>query len=423
MNYLIKTKTALKTFSIPSRFLEVLILIKVKKKDYDIRNFLTFRHIRLKICYFFLHASHGSSHFLSLFFSIVFQLPKPLIGILLSVTPFVELISSPFWSIIADRHDAHRKIMISCTTFVVFVYLSLPFTGQYFWLWWPFYQPFYLFVVLWGVSPLLDNLTMTTIGFLIDRFNSLYVMFFAFGFSMGLFLLVLYSTPDKDFKIDHHDELITDNIDLNQIGSTSNETLTQIVDSNDMVTEPPSFMKAILKLITKPRLLLFLFVLFSTRTVKLSTSTFLYVFLSEDLKANATLMGLCTFVGVTLEILVFYYGKNILDFTFPEVIMIGGGLLTTLRASLYAFFGTSMNPWLSLPVLQGLEYGLVKPASLEIVLQQSLPKLRGTALGILAATEHLSTALGQIVGGILYMDILDPLKCFYIQHGLEYWQL
>ncbi|CAG8732339.1 15800_t:CDS:2, partial [Gigaspora margarita] len=224
------------------------------------------------------------------------------------------------------------------------------------------------------------------------RFNSLYVMFFAFGFSMGLFLLVLYSTPDRDFKIDHHDELITDNIDLDQIGSTSNETLTQIVDSNDMITEPPSLMKAILKLITKPRLLLFLFVLFSTRTVKLSTSTFLYVFLSEDLKANATLMGLSTFVGVTLEILVFYYGKNILDFTFPEVIMIGGGLLTTLRASLYAFFGTSMNPWLSLP-LQGLEYGLVKPASLEIVLQESPPKLRGTALGILAATEHLSTGI------------------------------
>ncbi|RIB10252.1 major facilitator superfamily domain-containing protein [Gigaspora rosea] len=171
-----------------------------------------------------------------------------------------------------------------------------------------------------------------------------------------------------------------------------------------MVTEPPSFMKAILKLITKPRLLLFLFVFLSTRTAKLSTSTFLYVFLSEDLKADATLMGLSTFVGVTLEILVFYYGKNILDFTFPEVIMIGGGLFTTLRASLYAFFGTSMNPWLSLPIelLQGLEYGLVKPASLEIVLQQSPPKLRGTALGILAATEYLSTALGQIVGGILY---------------------
>ncbi|CAG8822455.1 10609_t:CDS:2, partial [Gigaspora margarita] len=132
-----------------------------------------------------------------------------------------------------------------------------------------------------------------------------------------------------------------------------------------------------------------------------------------DLKANATLMGLCTFVGVTLEILVFYYGKNILDFTFPEVIMIGGGIFTTLRASLYAFFGTSMNPWLSLPIelLQGLEFGLVKPASLEIVLQQSPPKLRATALGILAATENLSTALGQIVGGILY-GLFGSVKMF-----------
>ncbi|RIB10251.1 hypothetical protein C2G38_2043636 [Gigaspora rosea] len=274
--------------------------------------------------------------------------------------------------------------MISCTTCVVFVYLSLPFTGQYFGFGGLFINLAIYSLFNGGVSPLLDNLTMNvlnhkgdsteygrqrlfgtlsygiliaTIGFLVDRFNSLYVMFFAFGFSMGLFLLVLYSTPDRDFKIDHHDELITDNIDLDQIGSTSNETLTQIVDSNDM-----------------------------------------------DLKADATLMGLSTFVGVTLEILVFYYGKNILDFTFPEVIMIGGGLFTTLRASLYAFFGTSMNPWLSLPIelLQGLEYGLVKPASLEIVLQQSPPKLRGTALGILAATEHLSSALGQIVGGILY---------------------
>ncbi|RIB05994.1 major facilitator superfamily domain-containing protein [Gigaspora rosea] len=436
MNYLIKTKTALKTFfnSISfSRGAYSLIDPNQSQKEglrYS-QSFLAFRHIRLKLCYFFILAAYCSCTYLSLFFSTVFQLPKPLIGILLSVSPFVGLISSPFWSIIADRHDAHRKIMISCITCVVFVYWSIPFTGKYFG-----FGGLFINLVIYslfdgGVSPLLDNLTMNvlyrkgdsaefgrqrlfgtisygifvaTIGFLIDRFNSLYVMFFAFGFFMGLLILVLYSTPDRDFKIDHHDELITDNIDLDQIGSTSNETLTQIVDSDDMVAAPPSFMKAILKLITKPRLLLFLFVLLSTRTVKSSTSTFLYVFLSEDLKADAALMGLSTFVGVTLEILVFYYGKHILEFTFPEVIIIGGGILTTLRASLYAFFGTSMNPWLSLPIelLQGLEFGLVKPASLEIVLQQSPPKLRGTALGILAATENLSTALGQIVGGILY---------------------
>ncbi|CAG8761664.1 18785_t:CDS:2, partial [Gigaspora rosea] len=124
------------------------------------QSFLTFRHIRLKTCYFFLHASHGAGHFLSLFFSIVFQLPKPLIGILLSVTPFVELISSPFWSIIADRHGAHRKIMISCTTCVVFVYLSLPFTGQYFGFGGLFINLAIYSLFNGGVSPLLDNLTM-----------------------------------------------------------------------------------------------------------------------------------------------------------------------------------------------------------------------------------------------------------------------
>ncbi|CAG8583398.1 13672_t:CDS:2 [Dentiscutata heterogama] len=242
------------------------------------------------------------------------------------------------------------------------------------------------------------------LGFIIDRFKSLYVMFFTFGFFMGLLILVLYLTPLGDFKIDHHDELVTDNIDLDQLGHTSNEALSQIEDTNVMVTKQTPFMKAILKLITKPRLLLFLFVLLSTRTMKTSTSSFLYVFLSEDLKADATLLGLSSFVGVTLEILVFYFGKYILESTFPEYIIIAGGLISTLRASLYAFFGTNMNPWLSLPIemLQGLEFGLVKPASLEIISQLSPPRLRATALGILAATENLSTGLGQIVGGLLY---------------------
>ncbi|CAG8781112.1 20316_t:CDS:2 [Dentiscutata erythropus] len=197
------------------------------------------------------------------------------------------------------------------------------------------------------------------LGFIIDRFKSLYVMFFAFGFFMGFLILVLYLTPLGDFKIDHHDELVTDNIDLDQLGHTSNETLTQIEDTNVMVTEPTSFMEAIFKLITKPRLLLFLF----------------------DLKADVTLLGLSSFVGVTLEILVFYFGKYILESTFPETIIIAGGLISTLRASLYAFFGTT---------------------SLEIISQLSPPRLRATALGILAATENLSTGLGQIVGGLLY---------------------
>ncbi|CAG8837061.1 26542_t:CDS:2, partial [Gigaspora margarita] len=44
--------------------------------------------------------------FLSLFFSIVFQLPKPLIGIILSVSPFVELISSPFWNVLNRKGDS-----------------------------------------------------------------------------------------------------------------------------------------------------------------------------------------------------------------------------------------------------------------------------------------------------------------------------
>ncbi|CAG8799116.1 20453_t:CDS:2, partial [Gigaspora rosea] len=69
------------------------------------------------------------------------------------------------------------------------------------------------------------------------------------------------------------------------------------------------------------------------------------------------------------------------------------GMISTLRAALYAFFGANMNPWLSLPIemLQGLEYALVKPASLEIISQLSPPRLRATVLGVLSATESLST--------------------------------
>ncbi|CAG8835063.1 34943_t:CDS:2, partial [Gigaspora margarita] len=294
--------------------------------------------------------------------------------------------------ILADRFDAHRKIMISCTIFIMLAFWSIPLTGKYLGIGGLFISVAIYSMFNGGVASLIDNLlfgtiscgvTLVALGFIIDRLNSLYVMFFVFGFFMGLFLLVLYLTPVGDFKIDHHDEIVIDDIDLVQFGRTSNEISTQIADPDDMVTAPPlPFMKAILKLITKPRLLLFLFVILLMHTVKTSTSTFLYVFLSEDRKADAKLLGLSSFVRVTLEIIAFYFGKYVLESTSPEVIIIAGGMISTLRAALYAFF--------------------VRPASLEIISQLSPPRLRATALGILSATESLSTGLGQIVGGLLY---------------------
>ncbi|CAG8648641.1 4058_t:CDS:2, partial [Scutellospora calospora] len=209
--------------------------------------------------------------------------------------------------ILADRLDIHRRIMVLCITCGILMFWSLPFSGEYF----GFVGLFINFVLYsifdGGVSPLMDNLSINILnrkgdptefgrqrlfgtlsygisgailGFVVDRFKSLYVMFFSYGFFMGMFLLVLNLIPWRDFKIDHHDELITDNIDLDQFGRMSNESSTQIVDTKIMETTPPPFMESFLKLITKPRLLLFLFVLLSTRTMKMSTSTFLYVYLS-----------------------------------------------------------------------------------------------------------------------------------------------
>ncbi|CAG8467901.1 1611_t:CDS:2, partial [Dentiscutata erythropus] len=397
----------------------------------------------------------------TLFLSTVFLLPKSLIGILLAVSPFVELVSSPCWSILADRRNTHRKIIISCTTCIIFVYSFLPFTGKLLGFGGLFINLVIYSLFNGGVSPLIDNLTINVLnhkgelakfgrqrlfgtiscgvsvvvlGFIIDRLNSLYTMFFSFGFFMGLFLLVLCLTPVGDFKADHHEEQVTDDIefgrtsneiptqivdtnvivtappplikadhhekqvtddidlvqfgrtsneiptqivdtnviviappplikadhheeqvtndiDLVQFGRTSNETPTQIVDTNVIVTAPPPFMKAIFRLIIEP----------------------------QDLKADAKLLGLSTFVGVTVEMLAFYFGKYIMEYTFPEVIVVAGEIISTLRVVLYAFFG------------KRLEFALVKPASLEIMSQLSPPTLRATAIGILAATESLST--------------------------------
>ncbi|CAG8739998.1 1751_t:CDS:2, partial [Racocetra persica] len=310
------------------------------------------------------------------------------------------------------KRDLHRQIMILCTTCIIFAFWSIPFTGKYFGFGGLFINLLIYSTFDGGVSTLVDNLTINVLnrkgdsaefgrqrlfgtlscgisiamlGFLIDRFKSFYAMFFTFGFFMGLFLLVIYLTPLGDFKADHHDELIEEDIEvvsLDQFGRTQNETPTQVVDTNIMETAPTPFMKAFFQLITKPRLLLFLFVLLSTHTMKTAISTFLYIFLSEDLKAEASLLGLSSFVGITLEIGVFYYGKHISESNVPEVIVVAGGITSTLRAALYAFF--------------------VKSASLDIISQVSPPRLRATALGILTATESLSTGLGQIVGGILY---------------------
>ncbi|CAJ0745158.1 5940_t:CDS:2 [Entrophospora sp. SA101] len=138
---------------------------------------------------------------------------------------------------------------------------------------------------------------------------------------------------------------------------------------------------------------------------KASVAVYLFIYLSENFGASGAILGLSQVTSVSLEIVVFYYAKQLLDSVGPKYMMITGQLASIIRVGLYGFLSTQLKPWMALPIemLQGALYSLVWTSGVEITINLAPKELQATYLGLCSGIFYcLASGIGSILGGLIY---------------------
>ncbi|CAG8541964.1 14751_t:CDS:2 [Acaulospora morrowiae] len=382
--------------------------------------------LRLKLLYvFFLAALCSAGTYMSIFLSKNLLLTKTEIGLLFSVTPFVEFFSSGLWTSLADKYNTHRIILLSCISCTTMFLIAIPTFGRiYGFAGLIIYYPI-ISLFSGGISPLVDNFTLGTLkksgeqieygkqrlwgtiscgiiasvmGYLIDR-TSIYIIFVGYMCSMSAFAICIYYINPIDFEMCRNDTVIA----LKDMAS----------DDGISLPKNNSYLSTItFELLRNPRFMFFLFIVLSIAVAKAVAATYLFLYLSEYFKASGTLLGLSSMMGVSLEVVFFYFSKHIMALMGPKSMLIVGQLALIVRLGLYGFLGTSLNPWMALPIEMGILFALVWPAGVEITYNFAPKSLRATSLGIFSGVFNgLAYGIGSIIGGFIYSKF-GPIKMF-----------
>nr|CAG8503531.1 9581_t:CDS:2 [Entrophospora candida] len=106
--------------------------------------------------------------------------------------------------------------------------------------------------------------------------------------------------------------------------------------------------------------------------------------LDDNYHYSKTILGLSQVTSVSLEIVVFYYAKQLLDSVGPKYMMITGQLASIIR-------------------LQGALYSLVWTSGVEITINLAPKELQATYLGLCSGIFYcLASGIGSIIGGLIY---------------------
>ncbi|CAI2193202.1 9978_t:CDS:2, partial [Funneliformis geosporum] len=298
---------------------------------------------------------------------------------------------------LADKFNAHKIILLTCISSTTCTTISYPLIGKV--IGFEGLLLSFLFSALFngGISPLVDNFTIATLKKDGDRVE--------YGRQMGTFAGLILSTTTNDFNyyqkinqtipLNNDDDLeldlfvndnITDN-DTNIEAKLGTENSVTVMNSTSIL----------LRILGSPKFSFFLFITLLIATVKSVCGIYLFLYLSETFHASGTLLGLCSVMGISLEIIILNYAKELLKLLGPRNMMIVGQLALIIRVGLYGFLGKNMKSWMALPI--------------ELA----------TYLGIYYGTFSLSSGIGAIIGSVIFSR--SPTLMFQIMTALSIFTL
>ncbi|KAI8911516.1 major facilitator superfamily domain-containing protein [Gorgonomyces haynaldii] len=366
--------------------------------------------IVLKLLHFWGAASFAITVFASYFYHETLLLTKEQVGLILCLAPLVSLFSIPTVTWIAERYPwiGLKKMLIFCTLLGSTLYLChlllVPGGNTIVFL---ILITVSQSMTLSSVGSLIDSLTLLVLpdkqdygkqrlfgslswglsmaltGYLMDVFESQWVMFYVFAGCISLFFVTSVFIPKE------------------HIGQIEEE-----VDETEPLLVPEDL--TLWQAICRPRDLFFFLTIGQIGMVLAILANFLFIYLSTTWKLSSTLIGFTTPFSIFFELIVFFNSNWFLEkWGTTNMILVSHALLF-LRLVLYIILPSLLDTrwnWIALPLelLHGAIFGLYWAAGMQFVQEIAPPPFKSTYVGFLnTVNNNLGGALGTIVGGLIY---------------------
>jgi MFS transporter, PPP family, 3-phenylpropionic acid transporter len=308
------------------------------------------------------------------------------IGFLASISPLVVLFAAPFWAGAADASSRHKLILLLCIAGAAVGVMFIPRA--------PSFAVLIPVVVMYAfysapIIPLVDHSVMSLLTGRQDQYGRQRlwgavgwgVSAPAAGWLVGQFGLLLAFPSYLFFAV------------------LSWLTALRLAVAAPQRSTP--YKQSLGKLLSNPRWILFLMVVFTGASGLAVVSNFLFLYLAE-LGTPTVLMGLSLTIATISELPVLFYSGGMLRRWGPR-----GVLILSLAALIVRTFGYSISsqPWQALlfQLLHGLSFSAMWVAGVSFAAVIAPPGLGATAQGVFSSTVMgLGAMTGALAGGLLY---------------------
>ncbi|KAI8334394.1 major facilitator superfamily domain-containing protein [Chlamydoabsidia padenii] len=196
-----------------------------------------------------------------------------------------------------------------------------------------------------------------------------------------------------------------------------------MMDNNDT---PPTAPTTLLELLKQRQVFLFFLTMMLMGAALNMVVSFLFIFLTQELGASSSTVGLTGLVGSVTELLFFYYSRDLIRVFGIRFLIILGHVLTIARVFAYTILPkgpTGATIALGLHLLNGIAFSALWGAGVVQADELAPPSLQATSQGILAAMyAGVGAGLGSLLGGVVY-EKLGATHMFYVVIGLTSFSL
>jgi PPP family 3-phenylpropionic acid transporter len=342
-----------------------------------------------KAFYFcFFGAMGGYLYFLSLYYKQL-GLDDRQIGLLAGIPPLITLIGAPLWGQLHDRLGGRRWLLpAACLATLPLVFLISQARG---------FVPLVSLTLVYAflatpIAPLGDHMTLTLLGDQRQRYGEQRI-WGAVGFGLSA-----WATG-----------ALSERYDLSWIvvvymGGMAHCALTAFrlggVSAAPAPAEPRS---AGLGILARQRVWQLFLLSMLLAGASISAFNSFYPLFLQSLGAGETLFGFSIAIATLSELPIFFFSARLLR-------RWGAGGVLILALSIYIlrwlFYSVAWTPELALAgqMLHGLSFSALWVAGVSYAQQQSPPGLGATAQGVFNGILYGVSAIGSVVGGLIYAD-------------------
>lgn len=387
------------------------------------------------------------------------------IGEIMAIMALVSFISMAFWGTVADRLKRHRLILAVSAIGMAgsFMLYLIKFSSR-FYIWILFVGALYGFFQS-GIQPLTDyqalkllshystennpkdlygrqrlwgtasyGLTSYAIGELLQHYTT-DVLFYCLPASAIFFVIVLYlfAIPDrgkmhshsnieiigkeeKEYQEKKHNHFenaekieipivspIVPKLSPSSIGTANTAIITRTSQSETRVETGENGKKGFISLFSNPHYLFLLLVVFLIGSARAVMTTFLSLYLENDMKLSPSQIGIMANCGIAFEIVIFFFGPYFIRIIGVYWMLIVSQMAMVIRGWAYVFIPTNSNSvWYvyATELLKGVSFGFAQSAGVKLANDVSPPGMEATAQAVYTSMySQLPLVITSFSGG------------------------